>query len=53
MIEGKRNGGKQCEKSLDGLTEWLKVESVTEALKARRDRDVWEGMIANAKEHSS
>ena len=31
--------GKQHEKMLDGLTKWLKVGRMNEALKARRDRD--------------
>ena len=34
-IGGKRSKGKMW----DGLTKWLKVRGVTEALKARRDRD--------------
>ena len=46
MIEGKCSRGKQHEKMLDGLTKWLKVGRVTEALKARRDRDLWKVIIA-------
>ena len=34
---------------LDGLTKWLKVGRVTEALEASRDRDAWKVMIAYAK----
>ena len=41
MIEGKSSRGKQCEKMLDGLTKWLKVGRVTEAMEAMRDRDAW------------
>ena len=41
MIEGKCSRGKQCEKILDALREWLKVSRVTEALKETRDRDAW------------
>ena len=48
MIEGK-----QQQKMMDGLTKWLKVGRMTEALKARRDRDVWKVMIAYAKEHGT
>ena len=36
---------------LGGLTEWLKVGRVTEALKMTRERDVWKVMIAYAEEH--
>ena len=39
MIKGKCFRGKRCENMLDGLTKWLKVGRVTEALKAARDRD--------------
>ena len=51
MIEGKRSRGKKHEKMLDGLTKWLKVGRVTEALKTTRDGDVRKVMIAYAKEH--
>ena len=45
-IDGKSNRGRQLEKMLDGLTtKWLKVGRVTEALKAKRDRDVWKVKI--------
>ena len=53
MIEGKCSRGKECEKMLDELTKWLKVERMTEALKVMRDRDVWKVMIAFAKEHGT
>ena len=46
MIEGERSRGKRREKMLDGLGNWLKVGTVTEALKAPRDRDVWKVMMA-------
>ena len=53
MIEEKHSKRKQCEKILDGLTKWLKVARVTEALKAMRDRDVWKVMISFAEEHGT
>ena len=53
MLEGKRCRGKQHEKMLDGLTKWFKLGRVTEALRARRDRDVWKVMIAYAGEHDA
>ena len=53
MIERKRSRGKQREKKLDGLTKWLKVGPVIDALKAMRYRDVWKVMIANVKEHGT
>ena len=55
MIEGKCSTRKQREKMLDGLiiTKWLKVERVTEAMKATWDRDAWKVMMAYSIEHSS
>ena len=38
---------------LDGLSKWLKVGVVTEALKATRNKDAWKVMIAYAKEHGT
>ena len=35
------------------LTKWLIVERVTDALKAKRDRDEWKVMIAYAGEHGT
>ena len=52
-IEGKRSRRKLCEKMLDGLTKWLKVGRVIEALKAMRDKDPSKVMIAYTKEHST
>ena len=46
-------GETQREKMLDGLTKWLKVGRVTEALKATRDRDAWKVTIAYANEHGT
>ena len=46
MIEGMR------EKMLDGLTEKLKVERVTDARKVTRDRGTRKVLIACAKEQS-
>ena len=40
---------KQREKMLDGLTKWLKVGRVTDALKVTTHRDVWKVMITYAK----
>ena len=51
MMKGKRSMGKQSENMLDGLTKWLEVGRVTEALKATWDRDLWKIMIAFAKQH--
>ena len=39
MMVGKCSREKQREKMLDGLTKWLKVGGVTEALKVMKDRD--------------
>ena len=52
-IEGKRSRRKQCGKMLVGLTKWLKVGRMTEALEAMRDRDAWKVMIVYTKEHSA
>ena len=49
----KQQGGKQREKMWDGLKKWRKVGRVTEALKATRDRDVWEVMIACAEKQDT
>ena len=48
-----QRSGKQREKMLDGLTKWLKLGRLTEALKARRDRDACKVMIPDAKEHGT
>ena len=48
MLEGKRSRGRQREKMLDGLSTWLKIEKVPNALSATRDRDAWRELIANA-----
>ena len=50
MIEGKCSRRKQQEKMLNGLTKWLKVGQVTDALQAMKDRDVWKVMIPYAQE---
>ena len=34
---------------LDGVTKWLVVGSLIYVLKAGRDQDIWEIMIANAR----
>ena len=39
IIERKYRTGKQRKNMMDGLTRWLKIGRVTEALKATRDRD--------------
>ena len=46
MIEEKRSSRKQREKMLAGLTKWLRVGRLTEELKATRDRDAGQVMIA-------
>ena len=38
---------------LDTLTKWLKVGTVTEALKVTMDKDVWKVMITFATEHGT
>ena len=45
-IKGKCSRGKRREKMLDGITKWLKVGRVTDALKVTSDRDAMEVMIA-------
>ena len=39
MIQEKRSKGKQREKMLDGLIQWVKIGRATEALKATKYRD--------------
>ena len=46
MIEGKRCREKQRGKILDGVTKWLKIGQVREALKVMKNTDVWKVMIA-------
>ena len=53
MVEENVSGGKQREKMLDGLTKWLKLRRMTEALKATKNKDAWKVMIAYAKEHGT
>ena len=48
MIKEERSRGKQLENMLDGLTKWLKVGRVIEAMK---DRDAWKVMAACAEKH--
>ena len=38
---------------IDGLTKWLCVGRVTEALKATRDRNAWKVIIAYSKEQEN
>ena len=52
-IEERRSRGKQRGKMLGGLTNWLKVGRVTQALKATRNRDAWKVMITYAREHGT
>ena len=49
MIKEKLSRGKQPEKVLDGLTKWLNVGCMTDALKATRDTDTWKVMTAYPK----
>ncbi|GFO38280.1 hypothetical protein PoB_006478500 [Plakobranchus ocellatus] len=48
MLEGKRSRGKQREKLIEGLTDWLKAGKSLEAIEATKDRKNWRTMIANA-----
>ncbi|GFN90701.1 craniofacial development protein 2-like protein [Plakobranchus ocellatus] len=48
MLEGKRSRGKQREKLIEGLTDWLKAGKSLEAIEATKDRKMWWTMIANA-----
>ncbi|GFO13501.1 exocyst complex component, partial [Plakobranchus ocellatus] len=50
MLEGKRSRGKQREKLIEGLTDWLKAWKSLEAIEATKDRKKWRTMIANAGE---
>ncbi|GFO39529.1 hypothetical protein PoB_006603400 [Plakobranchus ocellatus] len=40
--------GKQREKLIEGLTDWLKAGKSLEAIEATKDRKKWRTMIANA-----
>ncbi|GFO39112.1 PiggyBac transposable element-derived protein 2 [Plakobranchus ocellatus] len=46
--QGKRSRGKQREKLIEGLTDWLKAGKSLEAIEATKDRKKWRTMIANA-----
>ncbi|GFO12223.1 MORC family CW-type Zinc finger protein 3 [Plakobranchus ocellatus] len=48
MLEGKRSRGKQREKLIEGLIDWLKAGKSLEAIEATKDRKKWRTMIANA-----
>ncbi|GFO45601.1 hypothetical protein PoB_007210600 [Plakobranchus ocellatus] len=48
MLEGKRSKGKQREKLIEGMTDWLKAGKSLEAIEATKDRKKWRTMIANA-----
>ena len=49
MIEEKR-----CrEKMLNGLTKWLNIGQVTDALKVMRDRDGWKVIVLCANEQGT
>ena len=48
MLEGNQSRGRPREKMLDSLTSWLKVEKLTDTLRAAKDQEVWREMIANA-----
>ncbi|GFN93972.1 endonuclease-reverse transcriptase [Plakobranchus ocellatus] len=48
MLEGKCSRGKQREKLIEGLTDWLKAGKSLEAIEATKDRKKWRIMIANA-----
>jgi uncharacterized iron-regulated protein len=46
-ISGRRDRGRQREKILDGLTNWLGMKSITEMINKTRDRNGWRYMTAN------
>ncbi|GFO16444.1 hypothetical protein PoB_004294900 [Plakobranchus ocellatus] len=48
LLEGKRSRGKQREKLIEGLADWLKAGKSLEAIEATKDRKKWRTMIANA-----
>ncbi|GFO31931.1 hypothetical protein PoB_005843600 [Plakobranchus ocellatus] len=48
MLEGNRSRGKQREKLIEGLADWLKAGKSLEAIEATKDRKKWRTMIANA-----
>ncbi|GFO03983.1 hypothetical protein PoB_003048800 [Plakobranchus ocellatus] len=48
MLEGKRSRGKQREKLIEGLADWLKAGKSLEAIEATKDKKKWRTMIANA-----
>ncbi|GFN84853.1 hypothetical protein PoB_001135900 [Plakobranchus ocellatus] len=48
MLEGKRSRGKQREKLIEGLADWLKAGKSLEVIEATKDRKKWRTMIANA-----
>ncbi|GFO38018.1 sperm-associated antigen 1 [Plakobranchus ocellatus] len=48
MLERKRSRGKQREKLIEGLADWLKAGKSLEAIEATKDRKKWRTMIANA-----
>ena len=47
-LDRKRSKRRPREKMLDSLKSWLDAGRVTDMMLAARDRDVWNGMIANA-----
>ncbi|GFO50243.1 hypothetical protein PoB_007674800 [Plakobranchus ocellatus] len=48
MLEEKRSRGKQREKLIEGLADWLKAGKSLEAIEETKDRKKWRTMIANA-----
>jgi hypothetical protein len=46
-ISGRRDRGRQREKNLDGLANWLGERSITEMINKARDRNGWRCMTAN------
>ena len=53
MIEEKRCREKHQEKMLNGLTKWLNIGQVADALKVMRDRDGWKVIVLCAKEQGT
>jgi hypothetical protein len=46
-MSGKRDRGRQREKILNGLANWLGKKSITEMINKARDRNLWRYITAN------
>ena len=47
-VEGKRAPGRQRQKMMDGVTEWINTEGNNTTIHRMNDRMEWRAMIANA-----